>query len=184
MLSDSSRLLLLRQAHEAVESWPDPPPPIPEGELTDELRQPGGMFVTWTERGELRGCIGRVEADGPLHETVAQLAPAAAFSDPRFRPVQPEEFPLLRAEISVLTPPEPIGGPEDIEIGRDGLIVSLGRRSGLLLPQVASERGFTPQQFLAATCYKAGVPLDSWREGARVLRFSAEVFADPEAPDA
>ena len=138
-----------------------------------------GAFVTLHKAGgELRGCIGTILPVGPLHETVAQMAVAAAVEDPRFLPVTLPELANLIVEISALTVPEP-ADLEHIEVGRHGLIVSRGPRKGLLLPQVAPEWGWDRLQFLDQTCRKAGLPAGAWREpGTRVEWFEAEVWGE------
>ncbi|MCB0220132.1 MAG: AmmeMemoRadiSam system protein A [Chrysiogenetes bacterium] len=142
------------------------------------LDEPRGAFVTLHEGGALRGCIGYVEPTEPLWQVVAHAAEAACTRDPRFAPVRESELPAIDLEISVLGLPEPISGAADIEIGRDGLILELGSARGLLLPQVAPEWGYGPEEFLDALCRKAGLPPGAWREsGARLYRFSAEVFS-------
>lgn len=140
-----------------------------------------GAFVTLTMGGVLRGCIGRVVPDRPLGVLVRDMAVAAARDDPRFPPVEAEELGGIHVEISVLTPPAPLLPvlPELVVIGRDGLIVRRGEASGLLLPQVAVERGWGPDLFLAAACRKAGLVGDAWRDaGTEVLTFRAEVFGE------
>lgn len=142
------------------------------------LDRPCGAFVTLTEHGELRGCIGYPESEESLAQVVAHCAAAAAFSDPRFPPVQREEIPKLHFEISVLGPIVPVSDLNDIVIGRDGLIVQQGLRRGLLLPQVATEWGWSRETFLSQTCIKAGLPHDAWKHGAQIFRFEAEVFGE------
>lgn len=150
--------------------------PVEEG-LSPALQAPGAAFVTLKEKGELRGCIGRVTARAPLAETVADMAAAAALEDPRFAPVAPAELPGLSVEISVLTPMRPLSRPEDVVVGRDGLMVARGLHSGLLLPQVPVELGWGREEFLDQTCRKAGLPASCWRDPATAVSvFSAEVF--------
>jgi AmmeMemoRadiSam system protein A len=156
-------------------------PPI---EANGELAQLSGAFVTLTSGGQLRGCIGNIEPDRPLVEVIRHCAAAAATQDPRFPPVAPEEIPKIHIELSVLFPAQLVEHIEDIQVGRDGLIVEWGARRGLLLPQVAEEWGWDREAFLRHTCLKAGLPHDAWRRGARVLRFEAEVFGEPGAPAA
>jgi AmmeMemoRadiSam system protein A len=142
-----------------------------------------GAFVTLTERGALRGCIGHIAADRELGAVVREMTIAAARDDPRFAPVSREELPSLALEISVLSEPTPLPAPVDaarIMIGRDGLIVRRERSIALLLPQVAPEYHWGPEAFLAATCRKAGLPPDAWREPeTAVFTFQADVFAEP-----
>jgi uncharacterized protein len=145
-----------------------------------DLPMASGAFVTVKRRGELRGCLGTLQCLEGLAVEVARCAANAASEDPRFNPVTPGELRALSVEVSVLGPLEPIDPLQEgsIEIGRHGLVVEHGYRRGLLLPQVATEWGWTVEQFLRQTCVKAGLPQDSWRTGARVYRFDAEVFGD------
>ena len=126
---------------------------------------------------DLRGCIGQIRARDPLHKVIADMAVAAAFDDPRFPRLTQDEYARLEYEISVLTPLERVKDFSQIEIGRDGLMIKLDMHSGLLLPQVASEYGWTVKEFLEQTCLKAGLPKESYKDKyAEVYRFSAEVF--------
>ena len=143
-----------------------------------------GAFVSLHKHGELRGCIGHIEADRPLAQVVAQCAVSACTSDPRFPPVTAGELSVIDIEVSILGPLEPIEGPDQIEVGRHGVLVALDRRRGLLLPQVATEWKWDAPTFLAQTCRKAGLPMDAWKNGATVWRFEAEVFGEATAPAA
>jgi AmmeMemoRadiSam system protein A len=182
MLNETQRSHLLRIARESIAATLGGrrlPQPDPET-LDAELRHPSGVFVTLNDRqGELRGCIGSIRPIAPLHEAVASSAVNAAFRDPRFPPVSAEELDSLHLEISVMTPIVPVEKVEEIEVGRDGLIVSRGPRAGLLLPQVATEYGWDRETFLRQTCHKAGLPSDAWRQpGTKIEKFSAEVFGE------
>ena len=139
-----------------------------------------GAFVTIKRRGQLRGCLGTLECRGDLADEVARCAADAASEDPRFPPVAPDELSELEVEVSVLGPLEPIDPtrPDAFVIGRHGLVVEQGIHRGLLLPQVATEWGWTAEQFLRQTCVKAGLPPDAWQRGAVVYRFAADVFGD------
>jgi len=142
------------------------------------LTQPAGAFVTLHRDGQLRGCVGQVEASDPLGDAVARAAINAALHDSRFPAVEANEVRSLEIEISVLSPPEPIA-PETILPGLHGLLIVKGEHRGLLLPQVAAGRRWSWQRFLEETCVKAGLPRDAWRDPAvRVLAFTAEVFSD------
>lgn len=146
---------------------------------TPEARDPGGAFVTLHRFGELRGCIGQIEARDPLDQAVAHCAVAAATRDPRFPPLTERELDAqTEIEISVLTPMEPVRSIDEIEVGRDGLLIEQGPRSGLLLPQVATEWNWDRDTFLARTCRKAGLPPDAWKRGAQLYRFQAEIFSE------
>lgn len=140
-----------------------------------------GAFVTLHRGEELRGCLGHLEADKPLAQVVAEMAVAAASEDPRFPPVAKDELPELRIEISVLTEPRP-ARPEEIEVGRDGVIIRRGARQGVLLPQVAVEYDWDRETLLTMVCRKAGLPDSAWREGkAELLAFQAEVITADSA---
>ena len=139
-----------------------------------------GVFVSIHKHGDLRGCIGHIEADRPLAHVVAQCAVSACTSDPRFPAVSAGELPEIRIELSVLGPLETITGPDAIEVGRHGLLVEGDGRRGLLLPQVAVEWKWDAPTFLAQTCRKAGLPMDAWQRGATVWRFEADVFGENE----
>lgn len=140
---------------------------------------PRALFVTLRKGGDLRGCIGTLAPEGDLARTVPQIALRAAFEDTRFPSLDAAELPFLEIEISVLSPPEPVADPEEIEIGRDGLILEARGRSGLFLPQVATEFGFDRRRFLEELSRKAGLPPAAWEDpAARLWRFQAEVFAE------
>jgi AmmeMemoRadiSam system protein A len=181
MLSQEQRSQLLRIARGSIEAvLGGRRPDVDLATLDDDLRRPSGAFVTLNERGgQLRGCIGSIEPVAPLAQAVSSSAVSAAFRDPRFYPVTKEELPQLHIEISVMSPIVPVRGVEEIEVGRDGLIVSRGGRAGLLLPQVATEYGWDRETFLRQTCVKAGLPPDCWRSpDCRIEKFSAEVFGE------
>jgi AmmeMemoRadiSam system protein A len=181
VLNDIQRQRLLRIAREAIELvHAGHSPAWSAGEFDDDLRRPAGAFVTLrTGSGDLRGCIGSIHAVHPLYQAVTSSAISAAFRDPRFVPVQPDELPHLEIEISVMGPIEVVADPEEILVGRDGLIVSRGRQAGLLLPQVATEYGWERETFLSQTCVKAGLPPTAWRmQDTRIERFAAEVFGE------
>lgn len=142
-------------------------------DLSEALQEKGAAFVTLKLHGHLRGCIGHVEAHAPLWESVREMAEAAAIRDPRFTPVSPEEVPDLKIEISVLSPMTPIR-PEEVEVGRHGLMVRHGMQSGLLLPKVAVEWKWTAEEFLKQTFLKAGIPPGT--PGAKLFGFTADCF--------
>jgi uncharacterized protein len=185
-LSAQARNDLLALARGSLEAhFRGGPAPRLASDRAETFGQPRGLFVTLKSEGELRGCIGTLSPEGDLTRVIAEYALRAAFEDPRFPPLDEQELPACRIEISVLTAPEPIGDAPEIAVGRDGLIVEGRGRRGLLLPQVATEWGFDAAQFLHETCRKAGLPPDAWREpDVRVWRFQAEVFAEEDAPSA
>jgi len=145
--------------------------------LSPKLKESWGAFVCLHKGRDLRGCIGMIEGFGPLYQTVREMAIQAAFSDPRFCPLDPGELDDLDLEISVLTPLERIKDPGQIEIGKHGLLIRKKFYSGLLLPQVATEQGWDRHQFLEATCRKASLPPSAWKEkDAEIYVFSADIF--------
>ena len=145
------------------------------------LDTPCGAFVSIHRGDQLRGCLGRLEPDWAIARVVAHLGRAVADSDPRFHPVTVDEVRRLCIEISALTPECEAQSVEEIEIGRHGLIVECGSRRGLLLPQVATDHAWDVETFLRHTCLKAGLPPDTWRTGARILLFEAQVFGEVSA---
>ena len=160
-------------AQELTGAEADDPPDPP----TETLRREFGAFVTLKQDGRLRGCIGHIVADRPLHVTIADMAQAAAFQDPRFPPLTAAEADGLDIEISVLSPITRCPDPKLIEPGRHGLLIRRGQHSGLLLPQVAVEWGWDRRTLLAQTCAKAGLSGKCWRDPDTVIGwFEAEVF--------
>ncbi len=140
-----------------------------------------GVFVTLRHNGHLRGCIGVVEADTSIGDSVARCAAGAALQDPRFAPMRVADLSQLQIEISLLSQPERID-INAIEIGRHGLIVSSGERRGLLLPQVAVEHNLDREKFLSETCRKAHLLRDAWRDArTQILGFTCDVFSDAES---
>jgi AmmeMemoRadiSam system protein A len=153
-----------------------------DARLDDRLRAPGAAFVTLRNRGALRGCIGSVAAHEPLYENVIHNA-VQACCDPRFtaRPVTSDELANVDLEISVLSAPQRVAGPDDVVVGRDGVILTVGANRGLFLPQVPVEQKWDRDQYLAQLGRKAGLGLDAYRDPAAVLEtFTAEVFGEHE----
>lgn len=144
------------------------------------LRSPGAAFVTLRSRGALRGCIGSVTAYEPLWENVVHNT-VQACCDPRFamRPVVPEELPSIDVEISVLSAPRRVDGPDDVVVGRDGVILTVGVNRGLFLPQVPVEQRWDRAEYLAHLGGKAGLGPDAYRDPQAVLEtFTAQVFGE------
>lgn len=160
---------------------------INSSEIKKYIRKQG-VFVTLHAfpSSELRGCIGFIQPALPLGKAILDAARAAAFSDPRFMPLQESELDNVIIEISVLTEPEEISVKvhkekilKEIRVGADGLIVSSGSYFGLLLPQVAVEQGWQAQEFLENTCMKAGLNKDAWKQqNCRILKFQAQIFSE------
>lgn len=176
-LSEQERAQLLKLAKDVIEARCRGGDAPKLDTASRKLMEPSGVFVTIYKNGALRGCIGHVLARKPLIEAVAEMAEAAAFQDPRFRPVRKDELGELKIEISVLTPLQKIKSPDEIEVGKHGLIVKQDGSMGLLLPQVATEYGWDRTAFLENTCVKAGLPKNAWKEkDAEIFIFSADVF--------
>jgi AmmeMemoRadiSam system protein A len=177
MLSEEQKAALLLLARTAVTARVLGQPTLPAS--AEEMPDASGVFVTIKHRGELRGCLGTLMEGCRLAEEVVRCAANSASEDPRFAAVSADELPDLRLEVSVLGPLEPIvAHPGAFTIGVHGLVVEQGSRRGLLLPQVATEWGWTPVQFLSQTSIKAGLSADAWQHGAEVYRFAAEVFGE------
>ncbi len=184
------RSLLLGIARTAIASGltgaplPDGPPTLSSTSpqwIGAGLLESRGVFTTLYLGHQLRGCVGYALPIRPLFRAVGETARAAAFEDSRFWPVTPEEARNLTISLSVLSPLFPIA-PQDVEVGRHGLVISDGIRRGLLLPQVPVENGWDRETFLQQTCHKAGLPVDAWRNlaGIEIQAFTAEVFGDED----
>jgi AmmeMemoRadiSam system protein B/AmmeMemoRadiSam system protein A len=175
-LSSDEKKELLRLARQSVESY------INEGRVPDyKTENPDflgekGAFVTLKTHGGLRGCIGFIEPLFPLYEAVIRTAVYAATEDTRFSPVTKEELKDLEYEISVLTPLQKIDNLRAVQVGKHGLVISMGKNRGLLLPQVPVENNWDRETFLNEACVKAGLPPDAWKKGAEIFVFEAIVF--------
>lgn len=183
MLEDSDKSALLQLARKTLESRLAHTPMPSLDALTAALRVPQGAFVSLHREGELRGCIGQIYPDRELYKIVQHCAVSAALEDTRFPSVVEEELADLDIEISVLSPLRQIQSVEEIEVGRHGLYMVQGHYRGLLLPQVATEYGWTRNQFLEHTCLKSGLPKSAWRDSdTAIYIFEAEIFSDSCAP--
>lgn len=176
--SPQERDLLLGVAHESIAAALEKRE-LPLDSPSPHLSETRGVFTTIYCRGELRGCVGYVLPEKSVYRAVAETARSAAFEDSRFSPIAREEVGLVKVSLSILSPLFPIR-PEEVEVGRHGLLVTHRGRRGLLLPQVPGEHGWDRVTFLEETCRKAGLPVDAWKEGATLEAFSAEVFGDRE----
>ncbi|MDO5287377.1 MAG: AmmeMemoRadiSam system protein A [Actinomycetia bacterium] len=147
----------------------------------DWLHQPGAAFVTLTQSGALRGCIGSLAAYRPLVEDVTANAVSAARRDPRFPPLSADELPRTQVEVSVLSAPEPypVSSEQDardrLRPGIDGVVLSFGRHRGTFLPQVWEQLP-QPQDFLNHLKRKAGLPSDWWDDAVRLERYTVTAF--------
>jgi AmmeMemoRadiSam system protein A len=177
-LSEVEKQKLLRIARETLTQY------LTTGRIPSDIPEEAGLlqevaaFVTLRRRDdELRGCIGRVEVSQPLYRTVQECAISAATNDFRFPPVTAAELDDILIEISALSPFRKISNPAEIQVGRHGLLIRKGFRVGLLLPQVASDRNWSREEFLRGICLKAGLPSNGWGD-ADLYVFGAEVFEE------
>jgi len=178
ILDEIERREALALVREAVETWVARKLRILPGAESPLSVYRSAAFVTLSLEGRLRGCIGLMEPSEPLGHTLIHCAIAAASSDTRFPPVTGEEVTGLGYEVSALTPLSPVESFHDIVIGRDGVMVEIGQRRGLLLPQVAPRLGWSAETFLDQACLKAGFAAGQWRREARIYTFQAQVFGD------
>lgn len=145
------------------------------------LLEKRGAFVTLKILDRLRGCIGTLEPEAPLYQTVMEMATAAAVRDSRFPALSLEELSQTAIEISVLSTLQKIKRPQEIEVGKHGLYITKGFHRGVLLPQVATEQKWDRQEFLRYLCLKAGLKETDWRKGANIFIFTAQVFTEEPA---
>jgi AmmeMemoRadiSam system protein A len=179
-LTSDERAELLRVARESLKKHFAGHGPYEPEPLTPTLGEHRGAFVTLHQArgGDLRGCVGMMRSEEPLVHTVARMAVSAAVDDGRFEPVTETELPELQIEISALGPLEPIC-PEEVEVGRHGLLISHRGHRGVLLPQVPVEHHWDRETFLEHTCLKAGLAPATWKEDdVDLLGFTAEVFGE------
>jgi AmmeMemoRadiSam system protein A len=186
--AEQQTLLHLARAALAATAEQRSAPPASAADLTPALQAPGASFVTLTENGQLRGCIGGLQAERALYADVQQHAMQAARHDPRFLPVTPAEVPSIAIEISVLTDPQPLTYIDADDLVRqlhphvDGVVLSQGRRRATFLPQVW-ERAPEPERFLDLLCDKLGLRPSAWRRThLRVDTYQVHSFAEPEPP--
>lgn len=155
--------------------------PEPNYEKHPLFNSHAGVFVTLTQKGVLRGCIGYIISDQPLFITVCEAAIQASQSDPRFPPIRQSEIESLSIEISILSEPFPLNSYDEIEIGKHGLILEEKGKRGLLLPQVPVEHHMNREQYLDSICRKSGFPAEYWRtKQLRLSGFTASVFSEEE----
>lgn len=189
MLTETEGRNAVKLARKTIESFLSenilPKPKELGFEFSPVFGEKRGVFVTLTENGLLRGCIGHPYPDSKLEDAIMDSAISAATRDPRFPPVVEDELDDIVVEVTVLTPPERIDAPPKelpnlINIGRHGLIVKQGYCQGLLLPQVAPENNMDSIDFLGHTCLKAGLSPDAWLRGAEVHCFEGQIFKEKE----
>ncbi|MCG2577656.1 AmmeMemoRadiSam system protein A [Dechloromonas sp. XY25] len=159
-----------------------PPRPLDD---TPELHENGASFVTLTQHGRLRGCIGSLEAWRPLAQDVRENALAAAFHDPRFEPLSADEWPATRVEVSLLTPAVALSFSDEADAlaqlrpGVDGVIFSVGNRRSTFLPQVWEQLP-DPALFMARLKQKAGLPVEYWSPSVRLERYAVRKWKEKQ----
>jgi len=178
LLTHAQQNTLLHLARDAIRIYLETGKNKKVREKEAPFSTPRGAFVTLKKGDKLRGCIGRIIADQPLDRVVIEMAVAAATQDYRFSPISSEDLSDINIEISVLSPPKAAADPSQIRVGRDGIIVSQGGRSGVLLPQVPVEWGWDRETYLNHGCLKAGLDETAWKRGARIETFTAQVFSE------
>ncbi len=181
-LNNEEKKKLLNISRETLEMFvkENKIPDVNENELTENLKQNCGAFVTLYLNKQLRGCIGRFEANEPLYQVVQQMTVASASEDYRFYPVAEDELKYIDIEISVLTPLKKINSIDEIQLGKNGIYIKKGFRSGTFLPKVATETGWTKEEFLGHCAQdKAGIGWDGWKD-AELYTYEALVFSEKE----
>ena len=182
-LSAAERQTLLRIARDSLEAYVTSRRRLDvyggDYAITDRMRVVCGAFVSLHKAGDLRGCIGHIVGREPMVECVRDNAINAATNDYRFSPVEPREIGALSIELSILSPLRPVASWRDIEIGRHGVVLSLGGAQAVFLPQVAPEQGWGVEEMLRQLARKAGLGANAWREPkARFEVFTAQVFGE------
>ena len=182
MLDKNQRTKLLEIARHSIETYLKTGKKIQLTEQDPLLLKEMGAFVTLSKHGQLRGCIGNLIGKQPLYLTIRDMAIEAATGDPRFPAVDLSEIKELEIEISVLSPLERIESADKIELGKHGVLVKKGFSSGVFLPQVAAETGWSKEEFLSNLCsHKAGLAPDAWKDkSTEIYIFSAEVFSEKD----
>lgn len=176
-LDSLDKISLLKLARRSIEQYlTSETLPLPRN-LTNLMNSKRGAFVTLKKNGELRGCIGSMVETLPLYNVVGKMALQAAFNDTRFHPLEFNELSQIEIEISVLTPLVKINNADEIVLGRDGVVLKKGNKQAVFLPQVATEQGWSKEQFLTQLCYKAGLNATDWKT-ATLYTFKAEVFSE------
>ena len=182
-MNDNQKQILLKVARDTVEAVINRRPSPKPNSDDPELNAPCGCFVTLKNQERLRGCIGQFTSDCPLIELVTEMAKASATGDPRFFDdrITSDELEQLDIEISILSPLKRTTKPLNLRLGVDGIYIKRGYASGCFLPQVATETGWSKEEFLSYCCaHKAGLPADAWKDPKTdVFLFSAEVFGAP-----
>jgi len=179
-LNDEEKKFLLQLARQSINHYLKTREMLETKVDNPKLKEKQGAFVTLKVDGELRGCIGYPLPYKPLYQTIIEMAVAAATEDYRFPPLTEDELDGLTIEISVLTLPRKINKPEEVVVGKHGIIITKGLNKGLLLPQVPEEYGWDLETYLNHGCLKAGLPPDEWKKGVTLEVFEAQVFSEED----
>ena len=182
MLNKEQKQKILKLARDSIAYYLKTGKRLEVKESDIVLNKEMGAFVTLHKNGSLRGCIGNIIGRGPFYLTVRDMAVASAVEDPRFSKVASKETDEIDIEISALSQLEKIDDPKKIEVGKHGVLVKQGFQSGVYLPQVAKETGWTRDEFMTSLCgEKAGIDPDAWKRGeCEIYIFTAEVFGEKE----
>ncbi|MBU0549783.1 MAG: AmmeMemoRadiSam system protein B [Candidatus Omnitrophica bacterium] len=180
MLSEKQQKRLLGIARSSIEHYLKKGEKLEVNESDPVLLETRGAFVTLHKLGELRGCIGNMVSQQPLYLTIRDMAVEAAVSDPRFSPVKEDELSGIEIEISVLSALEKIDNPDKLVLGKHGVLIKNGYHGGVFLPQVATETGWSKEEFLSNLCaHKAGLAPFAWKDpDTEIFVFTAEVFSE------
>ena len=180
MLNKEQKNKLLEIARSSIETFLKTGKKLEVKVADPVLSQKMGAFVTLHKHGQLRGCIGNMVGEGPLYLTVRDMAVEAATGDPRFAPVTAEELKDIDLEISALSPLEKVDSADRVQMGKHGVVIKKGFNSGVFLPQVATETGWTKEEFLSHLCaQKAGLEPNAWKDkSTQIYVFTAEVFSE------
>jgi AmmeMemoRadiSam system protein A len=181
-LDDEEKKFLLQLARQSIVRFLKAREMLEVQVQSPRLKEKRGAFVTLKVEEQLRGCIGYPLPYKPLYQTIIEMAVAAATEDYRFPPIEEDELQDLKIEISVLTLPRKVKGPEEVVVGKHGIIISKGQNSGLLLPQVPLEYGWELEAYLNHGCLKAGLPAAEWKRGVNIEVFEAQVFSETDYP--
>ena len=185
MLTEDEKKEILSLARRTIESYVENGIINKYSSKNENLKQHAGAFVTIHKDGRLRGCIGMIESNLPLFETIIEMAIESSSSDPRFEPVKIDELKALEIEVSVLFPKKRIKNIDEIVLGKHGVIVKRGYASGVFLPQVALETGWTKEEFMRNLCEgKANLPAECYKDKeTEVYIFEAQVFSEKGTHD-
>ncbi|MDD5290410.1 MAG: AmmeMemoRadiSam system protein A [Patescibacteria group bacterium] len=179
-LTSQEQKIALALARKTIEDALETESKTSAPKLPEIFAEKRGVFVTLHKHGELRGCIGLIEPIKTLGKAIEEMALSSAFDDYRFSPVTKKEWSEIKIEISVLTVPEKIDNPNKIILGKHGVIIKSGLRSGVFLPQVAEETGWNLEEFMDELCtQKAGLSKNAWRDdSAEIYIFEAQILKE------